>query len=105
MNSSSVVIEMTPHSIQRCSQRAVSQRKMQLVLNHIKPRRSGDNYIFAVRKKDITRLLDDEIITKQEADKLQFLIMVTDYSRTKLITAYYANEKNFMKKIKQRVFI
>jgi len=78
---------------------------MQIVLNHIKPRRSGDNYIFAVRKKDIIRLLDNEIITKQEADKLQFLVMVTDYSRTKLITAYYANQKNFRKKIKQKVFI
>lgn len=105
MNSSSAVIEMTSHGMQRCSQRAVSPRKIDIVVNYIKPIRSSNYYVFAVGKKDITRLLDQGIINKQEADKLQFLILVTDYSRTKLITAYYANQKKFRKKIKQRVFI
>jgi hypothetical protein len=62
-------------------------------------------YVFAVGKKDITRLLDKGIINKQEADKLPFLIMVTDYTRTQLVTAYYASQKTFKKKTKQRVFI
>ena len=39
MNSSSVVIEMTPHSIQRCSQRAVQKENATSAI--IKPRRSG----------------------------------------------------------------
>jgi hypothetical protein len=82
MNSSSAVIEMTPHGMQRCSQRAVSPRKIDIVVNYIKPIRSSNYYIFAVGKKDITRLLDQGIINKQEADKLQFLILVTDYNNT-----------------------
>jgi hypothetical protein len=105
MNSSSAVIEMTPHGMQRCSQRAVSPRKIEIVVNYIKPIRSGNYYVFAVGKKDITRLLDKGIINKQEADKLPFLIMVTDYTRTQLVTAYYASQKTFKKKTKQRVFI
>jgi hypothetical protein len=50
MNSSSAVIEMTPHGMQRCSQRAVSPRKIEIVVNYIKPIRSG-NYYLSVMKR------------------------------------------------------
>lgn len=104
MNASAMIIEMTTHARQRCSQRSVSSRKIQVVIENIRPRKSADSLIFTVRKKDIISLLEKGIISKQEADKLQFLIVVTDFSRSNIITAYYASEKTFKKKIKQKVF-
>lgn len=79
------------HGMVRTSQRAISDKKIEIVLQNVEPRFHKGNIIYFVKNKDLDNLKIQDDVNKQELDKLNKLVIIVNNEKGSIITAYYAS--------------
>jgi len=85
---SSDFMQMTPHSIQRTAQRAISHRMLSVLIENSSPRFHKGRLVYLGQDSTVETLKNKGIITSQEEKKYKGLAIICNTDGL-LVTAYY----------------
>jgi hypothetical protein len=63
-----------------------------LAISNISPKLHKGKWVYYVKNKDLKTMMENEVVAKQEVDKLRNLVVIAN-DREEVVTAYYATKQ------------
>mgnify|MGYP000913820815 CR=1 FL=1 len=93
------MLQKTNHCNYRTSQRAIDDKKISIIVTHGKSVYHKEHLLYYLLTKDISRLLKQGFIQKQECEKIRNIIVVSSPTG-ELVTVYHMSKRKRKKVMK-----